>query len=229
MGRKPRRLRSFALAGLLLALACLALPLALGRSPLDLLASRADGPSAREAAVRRAACAPDLEPLEFNVHRIYPRGHFSVIQFEARCAPAVAGVAPLFAGLGSVSRLPQREYQLWGVTVWTTYSLHTSTIPPDKRSALEEAAFRPPRDELVAYGYGEAFGGAFVSGSVVAPERVAAVEAVFDAGLEVREPTTRGVFAIYGPKTKRVRELRVLDREGRVLRRVDVQADRDLP
>ena len=62
---------------------------------------------------------------------------------------------------------------------------------------------------------------ATVFGHVLTPD-VAAVEATFDNGQTVRDTVNHDSFVLVAPHTNAARELRALDKSGRILRRFDL-------
>ncbi len=86
----------------------------------------------------------------------------------------------------------------------------------------------PPAENLVHYSYGGGGGSqrgffSIVSGYVLAPN-VAAVEITFDNGQVLRDKTGDGLFAVVTTAKVAACELRVLDDQGQILRRIDTSS-----
>lgn len=214
----PRRFLRPLLALAIVLLTCGAL-LTFLAMPNPFLAS--DHPRNADEAIRRAVCAPDGELIEFNERGTRRFEVGAQVTYDARCRSSSGMLSSRFAGHVTVQRLARMTIGPEDDPIWGSYFWDAVAAPPTGiQDALLPAASHP--GDLVAYGVGGGGGMAVgnyavVHGRVLAPGRVAAVEAVFDNGRAAREPATRDVFIIVEPGANEVRELRVLSTDGRVL------------
>lgn len=193
----------------------------------DLFAA-SDDPHTADEAIRRAVCAPDAQPIEFNERATRRFEDGAQVTYDARCRSSSGEVSPRFAGYVTVQKLARAAIGPEDDPIWGSYFWNAVAVPP----TTSDGAFLPPpsqSSDLVAYeaggGWGMAVGNyAVVRGRVLVPGRVAAVEAVFDNGRAVREPTDRDVFIIVEPGANEARELRVMDTDGRVLQSIRLGA-----
>ncbi len=220
---RPRRILGPLLVLIVVLLACATL-LSFFTTP-DLLAA-SDDPRTAEEAIRRAVCAPDAQPIEFNERTTRRLEDGVQLTYDSRCVSSSGKVSPRFAGHVTVQRLARVTIGPEDDPIWGSYYWHAVALPPARS---EDALLPGPahHGDLVGYGAGGGGGGsvgnyAAVRGRVLAPERVAAVEAVFDNGRAVREPTDRDVFVIIEPGANELRELRVLGSDGRVVQTIRV-------
>ncbi len=220
---RPRRILGPLLVLLVPLLACATL-LSFFTTP-NLVAAN-DDPQTAEEAIRREVCAPGAQPIEFN-ERTTRRFEDGVqLTYDTRCVSSSGKLTPRFAGYVTVRRLPRMVIGPEDDPIWGSYDWHAVALPPARS---EDALLPGPAHHGDLVGYGAGGGGgmavgnyAAVRGRVLVPERVAAVEAVFDNGRAVREPTDRDVFVIIEPGANELRELRVLGSDGRVVQTLRV-------
>ncbi len=206
-----RRIVALAAIGLLsLATICLMSSFLLGVSPLDLSMPVFEHNSTPEEAARRSVCAQGV-PRNFRVHgtRSWERG--VVLLYSAHC-PSPPN-API----------PEPEVPVSGFRLLQDGLLGWRVVLVGVASDGKEA--RP--GQLVDYSPGGGRGGhlgsyGYVSGRVLAPDKVRVVEAIFDNGRVMRDDTPRELFALFSLGTGGPCELRTLDKDGRVLQRFDL-------
>jgi hypothetical protein len=206
--------------------ACAVLP-ALVMLPVDMIGGRNE-PQTAEEAVRRAVCSPGKAPAEFNERQRRRFEGGMLVTYDAWCPSPSGGVSAPFPGHVAVERLPRFTFGPPDKPIWGRYFWQADAFPPMGTYYPPGPDTGPPsRAGLVAYGTASGEGGAYgryavVGGRVLAPGRVASVEAVFDNGRTVRQRADRGVFAIGSLGAKEAKELRALDADGRVLQSIRV-------
>ncbi len=225
---------------LLLLLSCLVLSFIFGL-PLPDPSERGHEPETPEEAARLAACESGgdtlkFKVLEFNVRETQRYGDNLVILYDALCATEVGRGRPVprfrFASVAMVEREVDRSLHIGGRTVWEDrfWSAHTSPLQePSWSEEWPPPAWRGPfisYDVMGAWGWSKGIGNyEYVNGSVLEPGKVAAVEAVLGNGSTVRGDITRGVWVLFALESGGIREVRALDRDGRVLERLDLELD----
>ena len=134
----------------------------------------------------------------------------------------------MFAGFATVERLP-----LWNIgpeddPIVSRHRWEAFAMPPTHDEGTRQQVDPSLGAKLVSYATGSVESGngaerfALVHGKVLAPQKVSAVEVVFDNGRTVRRDTERAVFAVAGRGATDIRHLRVLDGEGTVLESVNL-------
>ncbi len=223
---------------LLLLLLCLVLPFIFGL-PLLGASERGHEPETAEEAARLAACESGGDTLEFNVLEFNIRetqrfGDSLVILYDALCATQ-AGRGRLvlrFASVTIVEHQVDRSLHIGGRTVWEDRFWSAYTSPLQEQSWSGDSIPAAWRARFIAYGVMGASGWSrgignyeYVNGSVLEPDKVAAVEAVLGNGSTVRGAVTRGVWVLFALESGGIREVRALDRDGRVLQLIDLKLD----
>ncbi len=183
-------------------------------SPSGLLRALAERSRTPEQAARRVVCAPDDIPEEFHIRERREWEDYMVVLYSARCSPAhpVAAQPPVFPGYTVVSK---------GLFSWS------ASPGSSGRDLVEKDLVREMPGELVTYTAGGGLNAAFghVRGHVHAPEKVSAVEVLFDSGEIVRGDVTDGVYVVFATGTTGACELRALGADDRVLQRTDLVAE----
>lgn len=205
-------------------LSCLALSLVFAM-PLPPLGGSGDDPETPGAAALEAACGSRVEPLDFHIRDTLRLDGGAVILYDARCPSPVDDVAASrFAGAAVVQDLVRRSARIGGRVVWEDryWSAHTEMF--GDMPLLGEGLPPVARGPLISYepwgasGWSEGIGRhEYVSGRVLAPERVAAVETVLGDGSIARGGVDRGVWVLFALESGGIREVRALDRDGMVL------------
>ncbi|MDP9381765.1 MAG: hypothetical protein M3Q29_16795 [Chloroflexota bacterium] len=206
-----RRIAALAAIGLLaLATICLLSSFVLGVSPLDLSMPVFEPDSTPEEAVRRSVCAQGV-PRNFRVHgtRSWERG--VIVLFSADCPSPPDAPIP-------EPEIPVSGFRLLqdGLFGWRVVIVGSAADGKEARSG-QLVSYRPGGGRggrLGSYGY--------VSGRVLAPDKVRAVEAIFDNGRVMRDDAPGELFALFSLGTGGPCELRTLDKDGRILQRFDL-------
>ncbi len=181
-----RRIVALAAIGLLaLATICILSSFVLGVSPLDLSMPVFEPDSTPEEAARRSVCAQGV-PRNFRVHgtRSWERG--VIVLYSARC-PSPPD-APIPEPEIPVSGFRLLEDGLFG---WRVVLVGSAGDGKEARSG-QLVSYRPGGGRggrLGSYGY--------VSGRVLAPDKVRAVEAIFDNGRVMRDDAPGELFALF--------------------------------
>ena len=184
-----------------------------------------DAPQTAEEAVRGAVCPTGDAPAELNERGTHRFEEGMLITYDARCSSASGGVSPPLPGYVLVEKLPRFTFGPPDNPIWGTYFWAALAPPIGRYEPAEQDTDPSSRAGLITHSAGNGKGRAFgvyavLVGQVLAPERVASVEAVFDNGRRVRQRADQGVFAIAGLGASEVRELLALGVDGRVLQSV---------
>lgn len=224
--------RLIALSGLVLLgiLSCLVISFVLA-IPVPGLAGPGDEPESAEEAARRVTCGLGA-PLDFQVRSRIPRPGGVVILYDVRCPPGAGREAtPRLAGATVVQDLVSQTVNIGDRVVWEDRFWSADPGLPVDVPPFAEGLPPAARGPFISYegrggsGWSEGIGNYdFVSGRVLAPTKVFVVEAVLDNGDTVRGDVTRGVWVLFALES-RIREVRALDRDSRVVQRIDMTSD----
>lgn len=148
-------------------------------------------------------CYPD-QARQFQIHNRYEWERGTVLTYTVQCPPGSEGPKDLSPGF----MLLKRDIFGWQELYRT-----------GERQATP--------GQLVDYESGGRKGGemgdyAYVYGKVLAPSRVAVVEALFDNGRILRSGADGGVYVLLAPDSNGPCELRALDSDNQVLERFDL-------
>ncbi len=183
-----------------------------------------------EEVARRSVCPGSSLPLDYNVRGTTRSGPDRIVfVYDAVCPPGERSPSGRFAGFATVVHelgpyIQVGDRIIWGERYWRAvgapgYRLQPS-LPPSGEHREPERRGGFVRVEV--WGSGEAGGvpHAFVGGVVLAPDRVATIEAVLEDGRTITGATDRDVFFVYAEDANEIREVRVLDRAGNPLQRL---------
>lgn len=154
-----------------------------------------------QAAARHAVCGTGLDEDAFRALGTRKSGEQVLVFYECRRG------SDTYFGYA----IMRRKGRGWNGGVANAAT--TNNFPPADRLVYHESGGVQQEDDK-SY--------SFVYGRILAPEKVGAVEALFDNGETLRDEGTGGIFYLETADSLGVCELGLLDKGGKVVRRIDI-------